>query len=587
MWLVSTRTSTHRRGLRASLGAVAVTVATIGVLVAGLGGCGNDSTGPENLTPSVAAASPDSGTVGTRVEITGADFVPGLTVRFGALPAPSVEWLSASVVLVHAPDSLQAGLVYDIEVTNPGGRSHRLPAAYHAVAPNLQAVNGVSRPSGTRGSTIIFEGKAFGDLVGKGTVWFTDDGGGPVAAEVVASDNWTDEFIITTVPQSAATGPAWVETLTGESRTVEFKLSEGVAFSPSMIYWTETSPLPNASQGHGAVFLSGDDAGFSHTVLVTGGADGSLAVDDATWSAHVSGGGDIVSWSSEGLLPEGRAFHGMALATPFNALLDTLTAAHAYVLGGIDETGEAVTSVYRAPVAASGALGGWGSETSLPQPLHSMGAVVFRSWLYVVGGATTGHDAVATVYRAHIGKDGALGDWQPQASLPEARAYLGVAQFGGILYAIGGDAGRAAPGAATVSETQSAAVFYNHFDLRTRELADASWTRNPSNLIKPIAKHSALVAGGTVLVSGGVYNGAGNSATEHQYASIQLDGTIGSFNGATGSQTIGGSSGAGGVPFFNHAAFVYVDNAGEAHVVMVGGNDVNAPSTPTANTYYY
>ena len=87
-----------------------------------------------------------------------------------------------------------------------------------------------------------------------------------------------------------------------------------------------------------------------------------------------------------------------------------------------------------------------------------------------------------------------------------------------------------------------------------------------------------------MLVGGGLYNGAATSSTEHSFATINVDGSLSSFGGATGSQTI---AAAGGVPFFNHAALEYVDAAGEAHVVVLGGTDVTNPGVPIAEVYFY
>jgi hypothetical protein len=277
----------------------------------------------------------------------------------------------------------------------------------------------------------------------------------------------------------------------------------------------------------------------------------------------------------------------MSLATPFNALIDTALAGHLYVLGGIGVSGLPISSVVRASISLDRSIGSWVSETALPVPLYSASASIFRSWLYVVGGATMDSTAVPNVYRAHIQLDGSLGPWETEPSLPEARAFASLVQYAGTMYLVGGDAGIVVPGSASTTATQTGSIYYNPLDLRTGRLAGSSWTLNPSTLIKSVAKHTAIVAGGTMLVSGGVYNGSGNSSTEHQSASIMLDGTIGSFGGSTGSQTIGGSSGAGGRPFFNHAAIVYVDGAGAAHVVILGGNDITMPSFPVRESYYY
>ena len=557
----------------------------LAAVVGGIPGCGGDSVSP-SLPPSISSVDPASGTVGTQVAISGASFTPGLTVTFGDLAATSIEVESPGTALVHAPDGLLVGSTYDIRVTNPGGTSDTIEDAFLAVAPELLSVNGVTKPSGVSGSTIIFEGTAFGDLAGKGSVWFTDGGGGLVEASIASDENWTDEFVVTTVPNAAGDGPVWVETATGVTDSVMFKLASGATFSPSLINWTATTPLPATSQGHGAAFLSGENAGTDNVVYVSGGADGALVPRTLVWRAPADPTGSIGVWTSETDLPEARAFHRLLIATPFNALIDTTNAGHAYVMGGIGPDGAPRATVYRAAIGADRSLGPWIPEIGLPEPLHSMGAVIFRSWIFVLGGATTGDVPVTSVYRCSIEEDGSLGPWEAQAPLAEARAYGVAVQFAGVIYFVGGDEGVTAPGSAATSTSQSSEIYYNALDLRSRALG-ASWDTNPSSLIKSVAKHSAVVAGGTILVSGGVYNGDGNSATEHQYASFGLDGTIESFGGATGSQTIAGSSGAGGQPFFNHAAIVYVDAGGEAHVVILGGNDVTDPTTPLAENYYY
>lgn len=547
-------------------------------------GCGG-STEPKGLLPSATAADPDSGTVGTLVAISGSEFRDGATVQFGDFPATGVTVVSSNLLTAYAPDSVTVGTTYTLTVTNPGGKSDAMANAWKAVLPDLRVVNGVSKPSGLTGSTILFEGRAFGDLLGKGKVFFTDVGGQPVEAPVALEENWTNEFIVTVVPNSAATGPVWVETATGVSRTIDFRIDTGATFSPSQIFWTQTGSLPDSSQGHGAAFLGNDDrAGVDNVIYLTGGAGGNLAPRADVWRGTVDPVGSIGSWTAMASLPEPRALHGMALATPFNAYIDTAAAGQIYVVGGIDSSGAPTPQVFRAPVSLSRSVGTWTQEMSLPVALHSMGITIFRSWLYVAGGAAAGDSAVSTVYRAHILYDGTLGPWEEQAGLPAPRAYAKLVQFAGILYVVGGDAGSTPPGSASVTGTQSAAIVYHPLDLRTGELGSAGWTANPSTLIKAVAKHTVLVAGGTILVSGGVYNGAANSSSEHQYATINVDGTIQSFNGATGSQTI---KSQGGEPMFNHAAIVYVDGSGNAHVVMLGGNSAANPGTPVADVWYY
>jgi hypothetical protein len=92
------------------------------------------------------------------------------------------------------------------------------------------------------------------------------------------------------------------------------------------------------------------------------------------------------------------------------------------------------------------------------------------------------------------------------------------------------------------------------------------------------------LGGGSVLVSAGIYNGALAGASEQSYSQFNSDGSLGSFNGATGSHTI---ASAGGKNLFNHAGISYVDGAGVAHVMVIGGDDLNAPGKKRAEVWYY
>ncbi|NIR74926.1 MAG: hypothetical protein GWO12_07400 [Gemmatimonadetes bacterium] len=572
------------RWTRGVLAGVVVALASVAA-----GACGGDGgTEPTGLQPDILIVGADSGNAGTQVEIAGSNFEQGASVDFGTWAVDSLVFVDATTILAFAPDSLARDSVYDVQVTNPGGKFDVLADAFKAVAPALQVVNGVSKPSGNAGSTVILEGKSFGDLLGRGTVYFSDAAGQPVAAAIALPENWTNEFIVTTVPTDAETGPVWIETLTGSTDSIEFTLLQSATFSPSLINWTSTQALPDSSQGHGSVFLAIEGgAGAGNLIYVTGGADGSLSLSTDVAYAEIDAGGQLGAYTGATALTAPRAFHGAALATPFNALIDTAVAGHLYVVGGVDGTGAPTSTVYTAAVSKDRSVGAWSTTTSLPVPLHSMGVVVFRSWLYLAGGATTADDPVADVYRARINEDGTLGSWESQPALPYPRAHAPLVQFAGVLYMFGGDSAAVAPGDNTVTGTTVGQIYYHPLDLRTGVLKNASWTLNPNEMIKAVSKHSVVAAGGTVLVSGGLYSGASNSSTEHQYASINPDGTIESFNGATGSQTIAGAGGAGGVPFFNHAAITYVDASGVAHVVIVGGNDVTDATSPVPDTYYY
>ena len=105
-----------------------------------------------------------------------------------------------------------------------------------------------------------------------------------------------------------------------------------------------------------------------------------------------------------------------------------------------------------------------------------------------------------------------------------------------------------------------------------------------SSLTKAVSKHTAVIAGGNVLITGGLYNAAATGSSEESYAQLNSDGSLGSFNGATGSHTI---ASAGGKNLFNHVAIAYVDAVGVAHVLVLGGDDVNAPGKKRKEVWFY
>jgi hypothetical protein len=254
------------------------------------------------------------------------------------------------------------------------------------------------------------------------------------------------------------------------------------------------------------------------------------------------------------------------------------------VLGGLNNNGEAVSSVSVATLNDDGTIQGWTNGRSLPQAVHSSGAVIFRSTIYIAGGAADVNSPVSTVFRAVINEDGQLGEWESMPELPVAVAYHGLVSFGGYLYSVGGETGIADPdaGAQVTATTQ---LFYSKINLRTGEIND--WTENPSGIGKERSKHTALVLGGNMFISSGLYSGLSpnvSGSSENSYANINSDGTVGNFNGATGSNTLFSSTGSN---LFNQSGISYVDADGIAHVMILGGAKVGSPNTKLNNVMYY
>lgn len=551
-------------------------------------GCGgNDSTNPPVIgdPPVVTAIAPQTGTVGTEFEITGANFRVGALVFFDTLAANSVEVVSDSSLFGYVPAGVVIDHEYTVIVRNIDGTSGSLQTAFSAVAPVLYYVNSATKPSGNSGSTVILEGYAFGDIQGDGQVLFSDGAGGTVSASIDNPDDWTNSFIVTTVPNGAETGDIFVQTATGTSGTLIFKVTQSATFSPSVINWTSTTPLPFGVSGHQSNYIPIDDGGaIARYVLVTGGRDDAITRSDANL-AVIQAGGDIAAWSGTSALPDPTAFHAVVVATPFNSKVNG--DGYVYCIGGINEIGGQPTSmVYRAPINTDGSLGAWTLSSSLPTPLHSHGAVIFLSSIYVAGGATNDNEPVSLVYRADIDSTGELSAWQVMTSLGSGRSYHGLTVFGNYLQTFGGESAAVSPddGNYNSNDTKLSEVNYMRIDLRTGNLASSSWSLNSASLTKRMSKHTAVIAGGNVLITAGLYNGAGSGSSENSYAQINSDGSTGSFHGATGSITI---ESQGGGNLFNHSALSYVDADGVAHVMVLGGDDVNNPGTKRAGVWFY
>jgi hypothetical protein len=231
----------------------------------------------------------------------------------------------------------------------------------------------------------------------------------------------------------------------------------------------------------------------------------------------------------------------------------------------------------------------------LPEALHSMGVAIFRGAIYVVGGATTAdvngvltdNVPVASVYRARPDENGELGAWEAMTSLPSARAYHDVRTFGGFLYSVGGDRGTVTPddGNSVNNDTKLNEIAYVAINLRTGNIDAADWTINANALSKSRSKHSMLVAGGNIFVSSGLYGGIGLSgSSENTFAQILADGSVNTFAGATGSNTLFST---GGANLFNQAALSYIDANGVARVLIIGGDDANNPGTKRSTVMFY
>jgi hypothetical protein len=433
------------------------------------------------------------------------------------------------------------------------------------------------------GSTVVLRGAGFGDTQGVGQVFFTPSGGGVPREPTIANPgDWTSTGIATTVP-AGASGATFITVRTNgvTSGAVLFTVTPAVTFNAAAVTWAAGPNLLSAVSGAGVAFAQLQSGGYVYAV---GGAGaGGTPVKTVSY-ATVGPTGTIGPWTSATDLLVPLAFSAAVAATQSNSAM--ATDGFLYVLGGAtDAAGTPVATVYRAPFNANGSVGAWTSITALPAPLRSIGAVVQYGSLYVVGGAASGNTPVATVYRSPIQPAGVNPPltWTLQTtSLPAARARFGFGAFGLYLYVVGGESGTLAPNDTASGASRTSTVYFAKLNPSKGDVA-TSWTAT-TVLATARSAETAVFGAGNMLITGGLYTGASTPTSEESYAALNADGTTGSFATASPAASIFSRCGCN---LFNHGATAYVGGDGSFHVLVVGGDNVNAPGTRRLETFIY
>jgi hypothetical protein len=444
--------------------------------------------------------------------------------------------------------------------------------------PQLSSANGAVSPEGPAGSTVILSGISFLDAQGAGRVLFTPSGGGASLPATVVS--WTDGTIVATVP-AGAPGLYAVNVQNGDGITsggLVFAVTPAETFNASALTWTAGPTLPGAVSGAGVAFAQIGSSGY---VYVAGGAGASGAPVATVSYASVNTDGTLGAWTAATALPMALEFPAAVAATPRNSAV--MSNGFLYVVGGATSAaGTPVSTVYRAPINPDGSLGSsWTTANALLAPLRSVAASVRYGSMYVIGGATTSNAPVATAYRSPIQEDGAV-TWKTQPSLPAARARFGFGAYGLYLYVVGGESGALAPNDTGPSASRTSTVYFATLNASNRDIA--SWTTAATALTDPRSAHPVVLGAGNLLLTGGLYSGASTHTNEATYAPLNADGTVGSFTTATPAASINSLCSCN---LFNHGATGYVDGTGVFHVLLVGGDNVNALGTRRAETFIY
>ena len=240
--------------------------------------------------PTLTSLSPTSGTVGTSVTITGANFGASKgtsTVTFNGTVATPTSW-SASGIVAAVPSGTTTGAVV---VTVGGMASNALPFTVAAGAPTLTSL---SPTSGTVGTAVTLTGTNFGSTQGTSTVTFNGTAATPAS--------WAASSIAVLVPSGATSGNVIVTVNGVASNASLFTVTVGTLPAP----W-QTQDVGNpavtgqATEGAGTFSVSGAGADIWGTtdqfrfVYQTLDGDGQIV-------ARVDSVQTIDSWSKAGVM---------------------------------------------------------------------------------------------------------------------------------------------------------------------------------------------------------------------------------------------------------------------------------------------
>ncbi|HXW37497.1 MAG TPA: hypothetical protein VEJ36_06325 [Nitrososphaerales archaeon] len=208
-------------------------------------------------------------------------------------------------------------------------------------------------------------------------------------------------------------------------------------------YQSETAPVVATSwqQGpsyplsvNGVYAVGGQQCvNESSYVYCVGGWDVNMAPRDNVYSASLTSSGNLSAWTSD------------SESYPVNINGESCIAASGYIFcvgGQYNDQMDDIASSYFAPLA-SGQVGGWESSTAYPIPIDSQSCVTSSGYIYCVGGSneTDGTNAdsalSSSAWYATVSSSG-IGHWNETTPYPPDVYLESCAASGGYVYCVGG-----------------------------------------------------------------------------------------------------------------------------------------------------
>lgn len=338
-----------------------------------LQGCGTGGGGggahPVPVISNINGSATASGSANTTFIVYGTGFVTladgspvaGNTVDFRDVSTGNVvasaSWLAGgwnnAFIRAAVPNTLTAGVTYDVTVTTPGGTSNAATflvtaspstiswAATTALPVALQGLSAVVAPITSAGATKTFVYALGGNTAASSTL------NGKIDNVATVNINTVNDGTAGTIAGSL--GATW---------------SAGIA-------------LP-AARGFAAAALANgfnSQASGNGTLYVLGGLDASGLATNTVYFASLNADGTTGAWISTTALPDFRYALGAAV---FQGRI--------YVAGGADITATPTATVWSSPINADGTLGAWSVLPALPAAIAYHQLVTTGGLLYALGG---------------------------------------------------------------------------------------------------------------------------------------------------------------------------------------------------------
>ncbi|MGH7238545.1 MAG: hypothetical protein ACREHG_00610, partial [Candidatus Saccharimonadales bacterium] len=193
--------------------------------------------------------------------------------------------------------------------------------------------------------------------------------------------------------------------------------------------------------------------------------------------------------------------------------------------------------------------------------------MAYNGYIYVIGGATSGSTAVATVCYATLnGATGAVGTWTAvTANLPSARYLASAVVYNGYVYVVGGSSGG----------SDQTTVYYAQLQSNGNITSWSTTTGLGSVYVSGLEQETAVENNGYMYILGG--DSAGTVESAVYYAPINSNGTLGSWTSTNSWISVAGSTALDGAASVVNNGYIY----------ELGGSSTTSCSGSNTDMVYY